>query len=131
MVAAGALRIGLVIVVALANWVGATAVYTFTAGTETIAHVKSCDGSRNSVCSGSWTGRRGLAESGQIFGVDRADVGRDVRVRLGPLGAIAARAWGFVFGLSFLALLGDVAIIALIVRWLRRPNGLIRTPRLR
>jgi hypothetical protein len=122
---------GLVLVVALANWLGATTAYTFTAGTETIAHVKSCSDSRNPVCSGSWTDPRGRAQSGQIFGVDRSDTDRNVRVRLSPLGAIAARAWNFALGLSFLALLGDMAVILLVVRWWRRTNDWIRTRRLR
>jgi hypothetical protein len=116
-------RIGLVIVVCLANWLGATAVYTFTTGPETMAHVKTCSNPRNPVCRGTWTGPRGRSQSGQIFGVGLSDIGRDVRIRPGPLGAIAVRAWNLVLGLSFLALLGDMTVVVLLVRWRRKPKG--------
>lgn len=119
------LRIGLVIVVCVANWLGATAVYTFATGPETVAHVTTCSSSRNPVCDGTWTDRHGRNRSGQVFGSGLSDVGRDVRVRPGPLGAIAVRSWDFVLGLAFLALLGDLSVIALLIRWWRRPRGWI------
>ena len=113
------------IVVCVANWLGATAVYTFATAPETVAHVTTCSSSRNPVCDGTWTDRHGRNRSGQVFGSGLSDVGRDVRVRPGPLGAIAVRSWDFVLGLAFLALLGDLSVIALLIRWWRRPRGWI------
>jgi hypothetical protein len=54
-------------------------------------------------------------------------VGRDIRVRPGPLRAIAVRAWDFVLGLAYLALLGDMTAVVLLVRWWHRPRGWIVT----
>lgn len=76
--------------------------YTFVAGEKATAQVTNCretrdpKGSTGLDCSGRWHDAEGGGGSGHVSGVGRADFGRDVEVRIGPLGPYAggpARSW--------------------------------------
>jgi hypothetical protein len=64
--------------------------YTLWKGKEAVAQVTDCDqDGRRTDCSGRWRDTDGGEGSGHISGVDRDDVGHNVKVWIGPLGPYA------------------------------------------
>ncbi len=98
--------------------------YTFTAGGTATARVVSCDGGGKRLsCEGRWQTKDGQKGEGHISGVDRSDVGRDVEVRIGPLGPYAGgfgRAWPLF--LTLLPLLVGPPFVLVTLRRLLGPG---------
>lgn len=71
-------------------------VLTFVTGGTATARVTACRHGRHLDCSGRWQDAQGRRGEGHISGVGDGDVGRNVKVRIGPLGPYAggpARSW--------------------------------------
>ena len=67
--------------------------YTFVAGEKGTAHVAECHKKRQGrstlVCTGTWRTESGKNGSGEIYGLDRDQVGDSVPIRIGPMGPYA------------------------------------------
>lgn len=112
----------------IANGYAALVSYSTLAGSSTTARVTHCTHSRSPVCHGTWPVPGGGTGSGQVHGAEPYDVGHDVPVRLGPLGAYYGT--GSMDSALLLAGIFDVVVIGaavMLVRVTRRTAAASRS----
>jgi hypothetical protein len=98
--------------------------YTFLLGEPATAQVSRCGdppGRASLKCFGTWRTESGSTGSGQIYGLDEDDAGREVQVRIGPMGP-----YGGGFGHSWVLFATSAPIVfgpPLAVVMIRRMSG--------
>ncbi|WP_157995755.1 hypothetical protein [Thermomonospora amylolytica] len=95
MVRRGMPRVAIMIVIAVAvNVYPALLVYTHIAGEKAVARVERCEDRQRGAgpCTGTWRDAEGRRHQGRIHGA-RDATGRDVRVRISPLGGAYTGGW--------------------------------------